>query len=76
MSNLADTGVGANSLSIITVVLNYNAGAYLAAYLKALITQSHENIARLSPTTDPLIIRSPMFRRPHPTPGSRLLNLG
>jgi len=45
MSNLADTGVGANSLSIITVVLNYNAGAYLAAYLKALITQSHENFA-------------------------------
>ena len=76
MSNLADTGVGANSLSFTAVVFNYDAGAYLVAYIEALMAQSHENIARLSPTTDPLIIRSPMFRRPHPTPGSRLLNLG
>ena len=34
MSNLADTGVGANSLSFTAVVLNYDAGAYLAAYIE------------------------------------------
>ena len=45
MSNLADTGVAVNSLAITVVVLNYNSGAYLAAYLKALITQSHEKFA-------------------------------
>ncbi|MDC0986197.1 hypothetical protein OAS67_02770 [Alphaproteobacteria bacterium] len=45
MSNLADTGVGANSLSFTAVVLIYDAGAYLAAYIKALMAQSHANFA-------------------------------
>lgn len=43
MSNFADTGVGANSLVITAVVLNYNAGAFLAACLEALMVQSREN---------------------------------
>ena len=43
MSNLADTGVGVNSLTVTVVVLNYNSGAYLAACLEALMAQSHEN---------------------------------
>ncbi len=47
MSNLADTGVGANSLSFTAVVLNYDAGAYLAAYIEVPLA------ALLNPDTVP-----------------------